>query len=700
MSDQYSCEPMLDMYIFETTQNIEQLETCILHTEQSSCYTQEAINEIFRIMHTIKGSSAMMLFNNIATLAHSIEDLFYYIRERKPQEIDCSTLSDLALEGVDFIKVELQKIKSGDAADGDGSILIDNIKEFLSILKQQNHSEVETQKPASTRKQHYYIPPEKSTRSQEREEAEVYKAYKATIYFEDGCEMENIRAYTVIHNLKEVTEEVFFFPEDIIENDDSAEVIREQGFTVYLKIDKPYEEVHEFLMQTIFLKDLNLIELEHDEEFRAFSKPTKKSIEESPIKVPRIQEVGNKGWVEKEAFKETSTTSTNQSMISVNVGKLDKLMDLVGEMVIAEAMVTQNPDIKKLELDNFQKAARQLRKITSELQNMVMSIRMVPLSTTFHKMQRIVRDMNKKLGKEVHLELIGEETEVDKNIIEQISDPLMHLVRNAIDHGIEASEDREASGKPKSGTITLEAKNAGSDVLVIVKDDGKGLDKKKILQRAIENGLLTKPESEMTDKEIYSLIFLAGFSTNEDITEFSGRGVGMDVVIKNIEAVGGAVSVDSTEGVGSAITLKIPLTLAIIDGMNIRVGDSRYTLPITTIKQSFRPNQTDIITDPDGHEMIMVRGECYSILRIHKQYSVKTNITHFEEGILIMVEQDDQSICLFADELLGQQQVVVKALPNYIKNTKKDGGLAGCTLLGDGSISLILDVGGLMSMKQ
>jgi two-component system chemotaxis sensor kinase CheA len=371
-------------------------------------------------------------------------------------------------------------------------------------------------------------------------------------------------------------------------------------------------------------------------------------------------------------------------------------MDLVGEMVVAEAMVTQNPDLRGLELDNFRKAARQLRKINSEIQDIVMSIRMVPLATTFHKMHRIVRDMSKKLKKEVHLELIGEQTEVDKNIIEHISDPLMHLIRNAIDHGIESAEERKLSGKLAAGTITLEARNIGSDVLVMIRDDGRGLNKEKILTKAQESGLLIKPQDEMSDKEIFNMIFLPGFSTKEAITEFSGRGVGMDVVTKNLQTVGGAVSVDSKEGYGTTITLKIPLTLAIIDGMNIRVGDSRYTIPTISIKESFRPQENGTIQDPDGNEMIMVRGKCYPILRLHDCFKVQTQITSFKDGIFIMVEHEEEIVCLFADALLGEQQVVVKPLPNYFRRIKQISGLTGCTLLGDGSISLILDISGLI----
>lgn len=688
MSDNYTNEPMLEMFVFETAQQVEQLEIHILECEKENGFSQEAINDIFRIMHTIKGSAAMMMYNNISTLAHSIEDIFYYLREDQPKDLNYSTLSDLVLNSIDFMKIELEKIKNGDRADGNSSKLSEEFKMYLIEIKgDRNPDTVIKKRDSSSRDQQYYISPEKTV-------AASYKnRFKAVVYFEAGCEMENIRAYTIIHNLKDIAGDVYYLPKDIIDNDISAEVIKEEGFIIYLKSDSTYEQMHQFFMQTIFLKDLELYQLEDDRDFEQFTKETELEIRDNPVKIPVVLD---KGKPENEHTEHQISTNI-QSMISVSVTKLDKLMDLVGEMVIAEAMVIQNPDLVGLELDNFQKAARQLNKITGEIQDMVMAIRMVPLSTTFQKMNRIVRDMSKKLNKEVELRIIGEDTEVDKNIIEHISDPLMHLVRNSIDHGLENQEERLGKGKSKVGTVTLEAKNAGSDVLIIVKDDGKGLDRDKILKKARENGLLYRAESDMSDREIFHLILLPGFSTKENISEFSGRGVGMDVVAKNIEAIGGSIAVDSTPDHGTTITLKIPLTLAIIDGMNIKVGRSCYTIPTTSIKESFRPVEKDLITDPDGNEMIMVRGKCYPILRLHKYYRVETEITDFTKGIIIMVEQDENSCCIFADELIGQQQVVVKALPEYIKCFKKIKGLSGCTLLGDGSISLILDISGIMN---
>lgn len=684
MSGRY--EPMLEMFIFETSQLLEQFEEAVIGAEKAGQYGENAINQIFRITHTIKGSAAMMLVDEVSHLAHAVEDVFFLLRKQNPASLDCSLLSDILLEVIDFIKGEMEKLKSGGETDGKAQLLIEKSKRFLQSLKESTGGPgIEAAKPDNL-KQQYYIGSSKP--------ASNTNYFCATVWFEDGCEMENIRAYTIVHNLKDRAENLVYEPADIIDREDSAQVIREQGFRIWVATTQSYQEILGFLGETIFLKDLQLIEDNGDK----FSKPVAKEIilEDEPVRKPEIAEEP----VKAKPAEGESSSGTQQSIISVSVAKLDGLMDLVGELVISEAMVTQNPDLHGLLLDNFSKAARQLRKICSELQDMVMSIRMVPLATTFHKMHRIVRDMSKKLNKEVQLELIGEATEVDKNIIEHISDPLMHIIRNSLDHGIEPADERVDMGKPAVGTITLEAKNAGSDVLIIVRDDGRGLNKEKILKKARENNLIFKPEEELTDREIYSFIFHPGFSTKEQVTEFSGRGVGMDVVMRNINSVGGSVVVTSSPGEGSTFTLKIPLTLAIIDGMNIAVGDARYTVPTISIRQSFRPQESDIIQDTDGREMIMVRGQCYPILRLHELYRIQTKTTQLWEGILVMLETEQGTACMFADALLGEQQVVVKALPPYIRNLRDIEGIAGCTLLGDGSISLIVDPAGFINLLR
>jgi two-component system chemotaxis sensor kinase CheA len=660
-------DPMLEAYIFETTQQIEQLEQAVINAETSGEYNTEIVAAIFRIMHTIKGSSAMMLFNNIAIVAHKTEDIFYFIRENSPKSVDVSELCDLVLEGTDFIKLELEKIKSGDKPDGDEETLLGRLKEFLVDLKKTNGYENDlTTKDSKASSNKFYISP-----SANKEYSYKY-SYKIKLQFQKDCEMENIRAYMIIHNLQDITNELHFIPNDIIDNNESSELIKKEGFLIYFKSNNTYEEMNDFFSHVAFLEVYELTELKDSREFE-------KLVTENQTK-QKLEKVNDK-----------KVNTQHSKIISVNVQKLDALMDLVGELVISGAMVTQNPDLKGLNLENFFKAARHLEKISSEIQDVVMSIRMVPLGPTFFKMNRIVRDMCRSLNKDVHLDIIGEETEVDKNIIDNLGDPLMHLVRNCLDHGIETVEERIANGKSKEGTITLEAKNSGSEVLVIVKDNGKGLNKEKILNKAIKNKILTKSPEEMTDKEIYNLIFLPGFSTKENVTEYSGRGVGMDVVTKNLEAIGGSIQVESISGKGTTIILKIPLTLAIINGMNTRVGNSHYTLPITSIKESFRPTKEEVFKDPSGNEMILIRGGCYRILRLHEFYNVNTSVKRLDEGILIMIEHEQKAICLFVDELLGEQPVVVKSLPDFIKKIKKIRGLAGCTLLGDGSISLILD---------
>ena len=677
MPNQNTSDSFVDMFIFESSQNIELLEQIVLDNDNNDVFSEDALNEIFRVVHTIKGSSAMMLYNGISSISHKLEDLFFYIREHEGIHYDCSALSDLVLEVIDFIKIELEKLRIGNEPDGDSKELEVSIAGFLSNLKSEHQASASDQASVSPNKKNIVVTDrlEKSG-----------NMYEATIFFEEGCQMENIRAFDVIHKLNSIVTDISHVPEELIENDQSTEIIIKNGFKVSFRSEKEYQEIKKILLQTLFLKDLTVKEISSPEE-------TVKETADENTKTAIQQKSQKKDISENQV-------PLSSSIISVNIEKLDKLLDLAGEMVIAEAMLTHNPDLNGLELPNFTKTAQHFRKIIDELQDLIMSTRMVPLTITFQKMNRIVHDMNKKLNKNTRLVLVGEDTEVDKNIIERVSDPLMHLVRNSIDHGIESKEIRLQKGKPEIGTVTLEARNEGSDVLIIIRDDGKGFDKDSILNHAKKKGLLFKPEEEMAEKEIFSLIFMPGFSTKDKVTQYSGRGVGMDVVMKNIQAIGGTVNIESKVDVGSVITIKIPLTLAIITGLNIQVGDSIYTIPIKEVRESFRPKKSDIIVDPDGNEMIMVRKECYPIFRVHRQFCIETDIQDFEDGIFVMVEHDNKFMCLFVDQLLGQQQVVVKALPAYITKLKKISCIAGCTLLGDGSISLIISVRDLLSTNQ
>lgn len=663
-------DPLLEMYIFETNELIQKLEEIILNSEKNNSYASN-MDEIFRIMHTLKGNSAMMLYDNISALAHSIENLFDYIRKNKLSNINYSDITDLVLESKDFIIAEIEKIQNGKEPDGEPKTLINRVEEKLLSIKREGKGVELEQNEGKNPNQKFYISSLKET--DKIKDNEMLCSYKAVVKFIEDAQMENVRAFTVLHNMNEIAKDISSFPEDIIGNEDSAKEIKNNGFVLFFKSNKSMEEIKEFINKTSCIESVQVL---HCEEIDLEHKDVISSDHNENADAANI-----------------CTNHIAANVLSVNVEKMDMLMDIVGELVVAESMVTGSSDLMGLQLENFNKSARQLRKIINDLQDIVMDVRMVPIAPTFLKTNRIVRDMCKKLSKEVELKLIGEDTEVDKNIIESISDPLIHLIRNSMDHGIENAEERLAKGKDKKGTITLEAKNEGGDVFIIVKDDGRGLDKIKIYNKAFENGLTDKRIEELNDNDIYSFVLLPGFSTNETVTEYSGRGVGMDVVCKNIEKIRGSVSINSVEGKGTIIVIKIPLTLAIIDGMLIQVGDTSYTIPTISIKKSFKLMEKDLIVDPDGNEMIMVRGECYPLISLYKVFNEQTKVKNVFEGIIIMVENGGKSICLLADKLIGQQQVVIKALPKYIKRTKV---IAGCTLLGNGSISLILDISALI----
>lgn len=517
--------------------------------------------------------------------------------------------------------------------------------------------------------------------------------------------MENLRALIVINNIKDKCKSLSYEPADIEENSATAQTIIDNGFIIHFEADDP-KGVIRAINGSPNVKCCEILSSDGTPAAAptapAQAAPTATPAQAAaPTPAPAAKPAAQP---EKKSVEQINNMLGNkgsgakQSLISVNLNKLDTLLDLVGEIVITEAMVTSNPDLKGLRLDNFQKSARQLRKLNSELQDTVMSIRMVPISGAFNKMTRIVRDMKVKLGKDVDLVFEGEETEVDKSIIDQLNDPLMHMVRNSMDHGIEEHvEDRIARGKPAKGRITLSAYNSSNEVIIVVADDGAGINAQKVIEKAEKNGLLTKPISEYTDKEIYNMIMLPGFSTNDQVTEYSGRGVGMDVVKKNIEKVGGSVSVDSKWGEGSQFIIKIPLSLSIVDGMEVSVGQSIFTIPINSIRESFKVKPNQLIKDTDGKEMIMIRGECFPLIRLYDIYDLEPKTTDLYEGIVILAEAEGKCACIFADELIGEQQVVVKPFSSLLNNFNvKQNGMAGCSILGDGSITIILDVANIL----
>jgi len=376
--------------------------------------------------------------------------------------------------------------------------------------------------------------------------------------------------------------------------------------------------------------------------------------------------------------------------IRVDVAKLDMLNNLVGELVTAKTMIAENFRLLEISGEKAEKDLRFLDRIANELQDVAMSVRMIPISGLFKRMIRIVHDISSKLEKKINFTFYGEETEVDKTVIEKITDPLVHMIRNAVDHGVEDSATRKSVGKEPVGKVTLSAKNEAGEIWIIIQDDGKGLKRDLILNKAIKHGIVTGDGSELTDSEVFKFIFHPGFSTAEKVTDVSGRGVGMDVVNQNIRQLKGRIDIQSKEGFGTTFTIKIPLTLAIIQGMLLRVGTSLYTIPIESINESVKVDDRLVTSPMEDQDFVRIRNEMIPIIRLAELHDIETPVRELKDGVLVIVEGRQQKVALFVDELEGQQETVVKPLPLYFKNVP---GVSGCSIMGNGEVCLILDSG-------
>jgi two-component system chemotaxis sensor kinase CheA len=377
--------------------------------------------------------------------------------------------------------------------------------------------------------------------------------------------------------------------------------------------------------------------------------------------------------------------------IKVDTAKLDYLVDMVGEMVIADSMLRHSPELAGLKSTGVLRTLTQLGRMTSEVQKTAMSMRMVTMTQLFQKMARLVRDLSRKHGKQVELDTFGEDTELDRNIVEELGDPLMHMVRNAIDHGIEPPEARQAAGKDPTARVTLRAAHRGGHICLEISDDGRGLDKEKIVAKAREKGLIESAD-RLSENEIFNLIFEPGFSTAAQVTDTSGRGVGMDVVRNKIQQLRGRVEIQSTPGRGSTFVLKLPLTLAIIDGLVVGVGKERYIVPVFTVKEMLRPSEDTISTVENRDEMALVRARLYPVVRLSRRFHVAPRSEEPTESVLIIAESAGKDFCLMVDEVIGKQEVVIKSLGETMKRIQ---GVAGGAILGDGRVGLILDMEGI-----
>lgn len=693
-------DSILDAFLYETNTLLEQLDSIVLAAEQQDSFSQDDINTIFRIMHTIKGSSAMMEYNSLMTIAHRAEDLFSIIRDKTMDVVPESLrpeLFDLLFQAIDFFRGELERIENSQPLTENIDLLLQKVNRLIEQI-QTGGQGADPAAPAAGQ------PSAPAAGA-----SNPAFPFGLKVFFDEGCGMENLRAYMLLNTIHEFCSEtdMTYEPQGVESDPATADQIAESGFLLGFRNQADRDNAIQAVTGSGVVRSYQAIDeaapAPGPAEPTPSPAPTGAEAAPTPQPAAAAPEPSRPAPAAKAAPAAGAAPAAHhkESLISVNLHKLDQLAAVVGEIVITESMVTASPDLKGLKLDAFTKSARQLRKLTDELQDVSMSLRMVPVSATFQKMNRIVRDMSKKLGKQAHLTLIGEDTEVDKTIVDSIGDPIMHIVRNSMDHGIEESaEARIAAGKNPVGEIVLSARHTGSEVIIEIKDDGQGVNYDAVLNKAIRNGL-AQPDVEYSHKDILNFLMAPGFSTNTEVTEYSGRGVGMDVVKKNVEEVGGTVSITSEPGVGMTTTLKIPLTMAIMDGMEVSVGGSIFTIPIHNIRQCFKISREDLIQDASGGELFRCMGSFYPVIRMRDLYHMDSGCTDIQDGILIWLDAGDLCYCLFVDKLIGEQKVVVKPLPAYLSRFNiKASGIAGCTILGDGNISIILDVANLYTAAR
>lgn len=690
------------VFFEESFEGLQTMESSLLDIDCENL-DSETINCIFRAAHSIKGSSSTFGFTEVAEFTHVLETLLDQVREGSRQLSQDHI--ELLLQSVDCLNGMLTALQSEQPVDTQQSKQL--IEQFNCIL---NGSEPEAAASESASAKAV----EETAQSKEvaSEAASSISNGDITtwqITFIPDVNLlrtgnEPLRMFRELAELGEltVTAKLDNLPDLPALNPEECYL----GWEMYLDTREDKQKIEEVFEWVVDESELHisvaggLFDFEEDAGAAGSlesAQPSPVVEVETPAEVvvkPEKPAVAAKAAEATLGPKETAKTSESTS-IRVSIEKIDSLVNLVGELVITQSMLGQlGTEFDLSKLANLQEGLAQLEHNTRELQESVMRIRMLPISFTFSRFPRMVRDLSRQLGKKIELKLSGEQTELDKTVMEKIGDPLVHLVRNALDHGLETPEDRIAAGKPETGTITLNAFHQSGNIMIEIIDDGRGLNKEKILQKAIQNGVIIEQE-QLSDEQVQDLIFQPGFSTAEQVTDVSGRGVGMDVVRRNIQELNGGIEVKSVEGEGSTFTIRLPLTLAILDGQLIQVGDQTYIVPLVSIVESLQPDMNLINHVAGGCDVFRLRDEYIPIIKLWEVFGEEPRSRELSESLLVVVEVGSAKVAIVVDELLGQQQVVIKSMET---NYKKVEGISGATILGDGTVSLILDVTDLVQM--
>ncbi len=674
------------VFFEESFEGLDIMETGLLNLDMGDV-DDEDINTIFRAAHSIKGGSGTFGFTSVSDFTHVMETLLDEMRDGRRQVTQVAV--DVLLGSVDCLKEMLTAIQDEQEVD---VASVAEYKKALEIeLKGNDAAQPEENQGADL------IAEDILTASGEKTWRIAFSPH--TDLLKTGNDP--VRMFRELATLGELTATVDFQGVPDLFDLDPEEChlswnLDLVGKVSEVDIDDVFDWVEgdcDLAIQLIMAEDeaqYVLGEQQTEPENSVGDKETGAKNKTAPP-APTKKVPTSKKTAAKPAAKGSSS-------IRVDTGKIDTLINMVGELVITQSMLSLvGEHFEMNKLDQLKRGLSQLERHIRELQESVMNIRMLPISFVFSRFPRLVHDLCTKLDKKIELVLVGENTEVDKTVVELLSDPLVHLVRNSLDHGIEMPADREAAGKPTTGTIILEAYHRGGNIVIEVKDDGKGLDKDMLRRKAVEKGLIDE-DTNLTEKQTYELIFMAGFSTAAELSDISGRGVGMDVVRRNIQSLGGNIEIISELGKGTTIAIHLPLTLAIMDGQSIAVGDERFIVPLGAIIESINVKGSMINIVAGRGETFRLRGEYLPIVRMHEIFNVKTAVaTKLTEGLIVVVDGQGMRCGLFIDDLLGQQQVVIKSLE---ENYRKVEGVSGATILGDGSVALILDIPGLVRLSN
>ena len=679
MDNQY-----MDMFLDESHEHLQSLNEGLLRLEENM-EEISVVNDIFRNAHTLKGMSATMGFAKIAELTHEMEDVLDLVRKEQLKLNE--DIMDTLFKCLDSLEQMVDSVGNGEAED------VVDVSDLVAKLSSISKG---TPPPAAAPAAGGAVAAPAAGDASggagsdlgiDDIDLDVMKKAKdagmnvfhVKVTLMESCVLKAARSVMVMHALDEIG--------DVIKSVPPAEDLEqekfERSFDIVVATASDAEAVTNAVDTVSEIEDIGVEELDPD----ALAKPAEPAPAAAAPAAAAAAPKKAAAPAKKEGAKAAAPKKQHQSQsVRVDIEKLDTLMNLMGELVINKVRLEQIGQTHRM--SDLMETLEQMDRVTGDLQNIVMKVRMVPVSAVFNRFPRMVRDVSKELGKEINLTIEGEETELDRTVIDEIGDPIMHLLRNSLDHGVESPDAREAKGKPRVGEVGLIARHEGNNVVIMITDDGAGIDASKIRRKAVEKGMITQDEADrLDDADAVRLIFLPGFSTAEQITDISGRGVGMDVVRSKIEALSGHVDVETHIDEGSVFKIKLPLTLAIIQAMLVRVQEEMYAIPLTSIDSTVNIEPTDIQTI-QNKEVIVLRGEIIPIVRMEEALQVP-HVKDSEELFVVVVHAGEAKAGIVVDNLIGQQEIVIKTLGNLFAGLKLFG---GATVLGDGRVALILDV--------